>query len=368
MKTTHTTSWHIIVSCKSSCARIVTILYTITALGVLGACSSSQTAQQQNMNATQIAQRTRSGKSLTNTSTQSSQAIGQSSALHTAGDEAPTTLAPIRQRTNYELFSPVIKRLYDKGADSGFVNMMMNDARTAFHENLVKVNVIGQPKKASYAYTEPSEVINRGKKFLSENRTALLDAERKYRVSRYAIMAILWVETKFGDNTGKHHVPSVYLSVAMADQPEFITMNKQRLRQEYDVNIQELSELDAKIESRARTKANWAVNELLALQRMMKVSPLPVMDLRGSWAGAFGFSQFLPSSYLRSAVDGDNDGKINLFDVKDAIHSIGNYLQKGGWGKTEASHKKAVYSYNRSDDYVKAVLGLSKRFEKYTKS
>jgi membrane-bound lytic murein transglycosylase B len=364
------TTVHRIIASAQSQFWVMTLYCSILCIG-LSSCSTSQTAQQQS-GAPSIAQRTRtSGKNLGGLPAMnpvSSNNISGASALHTAGDESPTTLAPIRQRTNYEIFSPVIKRLYDKGADSGFVNLMMNDARTAFHDNLVKVNVIGQPKKASYVYTEPMEVINRGKKFLAENRNTLLEAERKYHVSRYAIMAILWVETKFGDNTGKHHVPSVYLSVAMADQPEFVASNKQRLRQEFEVNPNELTDLDAKIESRARTKAKWAVNELLALQRMMKVSPLPVMDLRGSWAGAFGFSQFLPSSYLRSAVDGDNDGKINLFDVRDAIYSIGNYLQKGGWGKSEASHKKAVYSYNRSDDYVKAVLGLSKRFEKHTKS
>jgi membrane-bound lytic murein transglycosylase B len=341
----------------------------IVMIALVASCSSSQISQQRQSDQPSIAQRTRMGKNVSATGYNPSMSGGDgrgADAGLSPGD-VPSTFAPVRLRTNYELFAPVIERLYSKGADSAFVAMMMNDVRTAFHENLVKVNVIGQPKKASYAYVEPQEVINRGKKFLAENRAVLSEAERKYNVSRYAIMAILWVETKFGDNTGKHHVPSVYLSVAMADQPEYISSNKQRLRQEYEVNPQELPELDVKIETRARSKANWAVNELIALQRMMKVSPLPVMDLRGSWAGAFGFSQFLPSSYMRSAVDGNHDGKINLFDVQDAIHSIGNYLQKGGWGKSEASHKKAVFSYNRSDDYVKAVLGLAKRFEKHTK-
>jgi membrane-bound lytic murein transglycosylase B len=51
-------------------------------------------------------------------------------------------------------------------------------------------------------------------------------------------------------------------------------------------------------------------------------------DINGSWAGAFGIPQFLPSSFLKFAVDGNGDGVIDLFDMEDAIYSVGNYLCK----------------------------------------
>lgn len=54
-------------------------------------------------------------------------------------------------------------------------------------------------------------------------------------------------------------------------------------------------------------------------------------DIKGSYAGALGIAQFMPSNALSLAKDGDMDGKIDLFDHPDAIHSIANYLKQHGW-------------------------------------
>jgi membrane-bound lytic murein transglycosylase B len=64
---------------------------------------------------------------------------------------------------------------------------------------------------------------------------------------------------------------------------------------------------------------------------------------------------------MKLAVDGNSDGKINLFDVHDAAHSIGHYLSSAGWGGNKKSQHRAVYHYNHSEEYVAAVLGLTKR-------
>ncbi|KQM13064.1 lytic murein transglycosylase [Novosphingobium sp. Leaf2] len=71
--------------------------------------------------------------------------------------------------------------------------------------------------------------------------------------------------------------------------------------------------------------------ELIALMKMVDRG-VPRSQLKGSWAGAFGYPQFLPSVYLRLAVDGDGDGRANIFSSPaDTVASIANYFRDAGW-------------------------------------
>jgi membrane-bound lytic murein transglycosylase B len=72
-------------------------------------------------------------------------------------------------------------------------------------------------------------------------------------------------------------------------------------------------------------------------------------------------AQFVPSSYTKYAVDENNDGIVDLFDLPDASASIANYLQAHGWEKNnQEKNWKAVYAYNHCDEYVKAVFAYAK--------
>jgi len=77
--------------------------------------------------------------------------------------------------------------------------------------------------------------------------------------------------------------------------------------------------------------------------------------------GAFGFPQFLPSSYLVYAIDGDEDGTIDLFNSADAIYSTALYLHEVGWGKSRKSQFQALYAYNHEKEYVRTVLAYADR-------
>jgi membrane-bound lytic murein transglycosylase B len=289
-------------------------------------------------------------------------------------------------------FLPVAEQLLAQGADAAFVKQLLNDSCLAFYEKLTKINVSVRPPEPKpvkpranhYEYAQNDVAVQKSNAFIALNDSVLNVAQRAYNVPKEAITAIMWVETRFGDFLGNHHVPSVYLSYAMATQPECLQKNKDRLKADFtayheklwnekvkkgkdltDKDTAEVLEKWAAIEEKmlekAQKKATWAIGELLALQNMRKVSPVPISQLRGSWAGAFGLSQFLPSSYMKLAVDGNSDGKINLFDVHDAAHSIGHYLSSAGWGGNKKSQHRAVYHYNHSEEYVAAVLGLTKR-------
>ena len=87
--------------------------------------------------------------------------------------------------------------------------------------------------------------------------------------------------------------------------------------------------------------------------------------MHGSWAGAFGLPQFIPTTFINFAVDGNNDGKIDIFSVSDAVFSIGNYLRANGW-RDDKSYKeklKVIYTYNHSRLYCETVLKLAKIFK-----
>ncbi len=269
---------------------------------------------------------------------------------------------------NEKLFLPVMEQLLAQGAEPQFVKTIVNSANTAFYEKLTKINVPVKPKPPepktppkAYQYAYDDIALKKSSEFLTANDSLLTAAERKYNVPKEAITSIMWVETRFGDFLGNYHVPSVYLSFALVTQPQYLQKNKDRLKAEFEGTEEAWLEIEKKIEEKSQRKAAWAIGELLALQTMYKANAKAVLDLRGSWAGAFGLSQFLPSSYLKLAVDGNADGTVNLFDVRDAAHSIGHYLSDAGWNKSKKSQQRAVYNYNHSDAYVNAVLGLTKR-------
>jgi hypothetical protein len=89
------------------------------------------------------------------------------------------------------------------------------------------------------------------------------------------------------------------------------------------------------------------------------------MKIKGSYAGAFGIGQFLPSSYLRYAVDGNRDGKKDLYHTADALHSVANYLKAhGARMNNEHSQKQAILAYNRDGHYLRSVLSVAKIIKK----
>lgn len=261
---------------------------------------------------------------------------------------------------NERFFAPVIQELHAQGADPKFVKSLINDPRTAFNETLVRINVVGQKKKADYSPNYGDYAARCVKEFMLEYDSLFQAEEKVYGVPKEVIASLLWVETKHGSITGMHHVPSVYLSVAMSAQPEYVAKNKKTMREQAETDA-DLVELEKKIETRAEKKAKWAVKELLALQQMQALSPIPVFQLYGSWAGAFGWSQFLPSSYVKFAVDANGDGKANLFHAPDAVFSVGHYLKTAGWGDDKTHQRRALYAYNNSEDYVSAILALARR-------
>lgn len=260
----------------------------------------------------------------------------------------------------YEQFDYVIEKMKAAGIDSNFISKIIEYPDTEFHERFVKINVTGYLGKGpDYSKHYNQRAVNKSKAFLNENMPVLQLAELKFGVPKEVLTSILWIETRHGAYLGKSHVVSVYLSTAMADKPEHFEKNVEVLKGKVGAKGKEYKKLYKKLIARTDKKTNWAMENLIALSKLDTISPIPILELRGSWAGAFGIPQFLPNSYINWAVDGNGDDSINLFELEDAVFSCANYLKTNGWGETKEEQKAAVFHYNNSNAYVNAVLKLA---------
>ena len=258
-------------------------------------------------------------------------------------------------------FKPVIDSLIKQGADSNFVIKIITAPELKFNEKYVRINVTGYLKKPDYSSHYNYKSVKQCKRFYKKHKKLLKAAEKQYGVPARVITAILWVETKFGKYTGKHHLPSVYFSTALSNRYEFIQMNLDELKKHNINDSLLLDSLRRKVYERADKKSAWAISQILYLDSSRTKLPVDVNSLYGSWAGAFGLCQFIPSSYYRWAVDGNGDDKIDLFNLNDAVFSVANYLKSNGWSKNYNDKRAALHHYNNSKQYVNAVLILASK-------
>lgn len=153
--------------------------------------------------------------------------------------------------------------------------------------------------------------ISAGRAFLAEHREALEKVEAQYGVPPEIIVSILGVETSYGRNTGSYPVVEALYTLAFA----YPRTNE-----------------PGKIARENRREAFFR-DELAQVFAMGKETGLDITTLTGSYAGAMGWGQFMPSSYRDFAVDGNGDGTIDLFNsLDDVFASVANYfVEKGGW-------------------------------------
>ncbi|CAA6816704.1 MAG: Membrane-bound lytic murein transglycosylase B precursor (EC [uncultured Sulfurovum sp.] len=156
--------------------------------------------------------------------------------------------------------------------------------------------------------------INKGVAFWQENAHYLNKAAQKYGVAPEYIVGIIGVETNYGGYTGTHSV------------------------------LNALTTLSLEYKKRSKFFTSELENYLLML-RDERVDP---QRIKGSYAGAFGLAQFMPSSFRDYAVDFNGDGHINLFNKADAIGSIANYfIGKGKWQPNVPVTMMTYYNKNR---------------------
>ncbi|MBX7097105.1 MAG: lytic murein transglycosylase [Myxococcaceae bacterium] len=198
------------------------------------------------------------------------------------------------------------------------------------------------------------ERVEAGARFFAERREVLERTRAKTGVDPTVIIAILTWESKLGTITGDFKAFNVFTS-----QAYFIDeANAVALKRAGEKKVLSPEEQQKRVE-RIRERAH---RNLVVLARQCKGRNIDTLEVKGSWAGALGFPQFMPDS-LRWADDGDGDGKIDLFTMDDSIASIGRYLKEHGFAK---SRHDAVYGYNHEDAYVQGVLAFSEALTRVT--
>ena len=146
-------------------------------------------------------------------------------------------------------------------------------------------------------FIEDKRIAN-GKLFIKNNFQTLERAEKEFGVPKEVITAILGVETRYGKIQGSYRVIDSLLTLGF-DYPR---------------------------------RAKFFRKELVDFFLLTRENDLNINEIKGSYAGAMGYGQFISSSYRAYAIDYDGDGYADLFNsVPDAVASIANYLQKHGW-------------------------------------
>ena len=139
--------------------------------------------------------------------------------------------------------------------------------------------------------------VQEGKAAMAENAAALALAERRFGVNRYILAAIWGVESDFGRAMGNRPLVQSLVSLACLElrRPQYFR------------------------------------GELISTLKIIDRGDIPIEKLKGSWAGAFGQTQFMPSTFLRLAVDLDGSGRNIIDNSGAALASTANYFKKSGW-------------------------------------
>ncbi|MCL7929556.1 lytic murein transglycosylase [Halomonas llamarensis] len=139
--------------------------------------------------------------------------------------------------------------------------------------------------------------INNGREKLAEHRDTAKQMEQRYGIPAEVIVAIWGIESNYGSNFGSFSALDAFATLA------------------YDGR-----------------RRDFARGELLAALRIIDSGDIPADKMVGSWAGAMGHTQFIPSSVEAYAVDGDGDGRRDIWgSIADVMASTANYLAKAGW-------------------------------------
>ncbi|MFM6986387.1 MAG: lytic murein transglycosylase B [Hydrogenophaga sp.] len=213
-----------------------------------------------------------------------------------------------------------------QGLDASWVRRQIGAAqRQAGVIRLMRPPPAGTPKNwEAYRarFIEPVR-LQAGRRFWLAHRETLERAEHRYGVPASLIVGVIGVETLYGRHTGNFRVIDALSTLALDFPPEH---------------------------PRAAARQQFFREELGHFLRLTRQQGLDPQGLRGSYACAMGWPQFMPGSWLRLAVDFDGDGRIDLINsVADVIGSVAHYFKTYGWQSGLPTHYPVRFDEQRLD-------------------
>ena len=202
-----------------------------------------------------------------------------------------------------EGFALYVKKLKTEAIAKGFDKALVTEsfANVKFHKRAVKADR-SQPEKLETLDTYlpkrvPKWKVDKARALYKKHYDLLTKVAEQYSVQPRFIVALWGLETNFGSFTGGYNVISALSTLAYEGRRE-VFFKKQ----------------------------------LMAALTILEQGHININNMKGSWAGAMGQNQFMPTSFLSYAVDGDGDGKKDIWQNQaDIFASMANYLQKEGW-------------------------------------
>ena len=159
--------------------------------------------------------------------------------------------------------------------------------------------------------------LKQGLEIYEQNQELINKIEKEFKVEKELMLALMGIETNFGNYVGKMDILS-----------SLATLSFDKRRSEF------------------------FTNELITLLKLIETKKVDHKSLYGSWAGAFGFFQFMPSTIDNYAIDYNNNKKINLKNNIDAFASAANYLSKIGWRTERPCFYKVILKDNIPNKYL----------------
>ena len=242
---------------------------------------------------------------------------------------------PIEEDLAYKL---VLEKL-DGALPQGFVKKAFLHKKVMVHDEIAKRFATPYEKKPWSDYRKifvKESRIKAGDKFYRENKKLIKEVSDRYGVDPFIVVTIAGIESNYGIHHSQFSVfNSLYSQIH--DMPK---------------------------------RAKWATRELAEFLKYCYNDKLDTQEIGGSYAGAFGFGQFIPSSFTRYSVDFNNNGVREPYSWPDVLGSIANYLRKNGYKLNSEDYSKdgdiykSIYAYNHADNYVMAVLELTELIRK----
>ena len=211
------------------------------------------------------------------------------------------------------------KRAINEGVSKSTVDSLIDN--TKFLSDVIKYDRY-QPEfyedtKTYISKRTSSKKVELGKIILNKESNIINKVSSEYRVDKNLLLALMGIETNFGNYLGKMDIVSSLATLS------------------YD-----------------QRRSEFFTKELITLLKLVDSNVIDPSTLFGSWAGAFGNFQFMPSTIKNHAIDYNNDGSIDLKNIEDSFASAANYLSNLGWNDNTPCFYKIDLNENIPDKFL----------------
>ena len=226
---------------------------------------------------------------------------------------------------NFEIWKQNFKlRALNNNISEETFNLVMSN--TKFLPNVIKYDRY-QPEfyedtKTYVSKRSSKKKVDKGLNFYSQNEELINIIESQFNIEKELLLSLMGIETNFGTYVGKMDILSSLATLS------------------YD-----------------KRRSEFFTKELLILLKLIEKKQIDYKTLYGSWAGAFGYFQFMPSTIKNHAIDFNNDNSIDLKNSEDAYASAANYLKTIGWKK----NSPCFYRVDLKENIPKKYLNFSAR-------